>query len=153
MVFYHDIFPINIYLNFVRKNSFKLKYNLKVFLIFSVLFLLVSMILTIFDIIVIKKDLNDHRSTEYILILCIAFFFDILKLYYMTIDAYLLIITSGLISLSLTATLSYYIKRLKSVEKKEIRSVADTVIIFMILSMINSTIYHYPTFNDILFIL
>ena len=150
MVILHGNFFIDFYLNWIKKIHPQLHYNYKVFAIFGVLFLLVSIALSVSDIIYINSDLNTRKTTEYKLMLGLAIFFDILKLYYMYIDAYLMVILMGLTSIGLTSTVLYYIENLnRTQEDVKIRTVAEIVIIFLILSLISSTIYHYPTFKQI----
>ena len=151
MVFLHNNFFVDSYLKYVNYKRSELNFHLKVFIIFAFLFLFTSMALTITDILFIQADLGDHRKTELTLFLGLALFFDILKIYYISIDAYIMMIIMALTSLILTF---FVLKKTKNVNKeniKKIRSLAELVIVFLILSLISSTIYHVPTFKSILF--
>ena len=151
MIIYHGNFFVDTYLTYIEYKKPTLKYNLKVFHAFSLIFLLVSIVLTALDIHFIRMDFDDYRVIELTIFLGLAILFDIIKLYYMHMKDYMMMVMMAIVSISLISVVLRRTKNINKEDGKKIRSIAETGIVFLLLSLISSTIYHAPTFKQLFF--
>lgn len=150
MVIWHISPTVDCYLKYIKHIQHKLPFNLSIFKYLSVFFLLISIGLTITDIGLTKTDTHlKKKKIDFLTWLCLILFFDLMKLYYIFINTYLftlLMAIPSVVFMSFIITKFYQIKK----EEREVKSTTEYSLGFLLLSLLFSTIYHYPTFAYIL---
>ena len=152
MVIWHISPLVDAYMRYIDIIRPKLKFNPIIYKYVSIILLLISLGFAIADAIFIAQDklLLRGKKTELLTWIGLIIFFDIMKLYYIIKRTFLFTVIMAIASIVFISIIINYVHNIKNQEGRDIKSLAEYSLVFLIASLVFSTIFHWPTFGYIL---
>ncbi len=150
MVGWHSSSFVSMYYAYIQDKYEHLKFNHKFFKYLSIIFLLISLVLALIDIYFLTQDVTDLRKTDLLVLAGLVVFFDLFKLFYILKNVFLFALLMALTSLILLVFIYIRVETLRK-DGMVVRSLTMFSIIYLLLSLGFSIVYHLPTFHQLIF--